>query len=238
MKQMRVNVSVIFFMTTILILPAIALAGDMNPPENPGSTIHTPDESDNAIANGFGGLSSVARTGQETSYNTAGTVIRSPGTGQVGDRQKDVALPIPRFADNLDGTVTDNLTGLIWLKNANRFGTSTWRQALTDCNNLADDGSLLTDGSSAGDWRLPSVKELQSLTDFAYYKPSLPNTTGTGQWIERDPFTYVQFATSYWSSTAYADRSSYAWYVSMLDGYVSFVSKASTYYVWPVRSDN
>jgi hypothetical protein len=30
-----------------------------------------------------------------------------------------VAWPNPRFTDNSDGTVTDNLTGLIWLKNAN-----------------------------------------------------------------------------------------------------------------------
>ena len=30
--------------------------------------------------------------------------------------------PSPRFTDNNDGTVTDNLTGLVWLKNANLFG--------------------------------------------------------------------------------------------------------------------
>ena len=35
-----------------------------------------------------------------------------------------------RFIDNHDGTVTDNLTKLIWLKNANAFGFRTWEQAL------------------------------------------------------------------------------------------------------------
>ena len=49
-----------------------------------------------------------------------------PKTGQTvmyrsqddGDLQKGVAIPSPRFVDNGDETVTDNLTGLVWLKNA------------------------------------------------------------------------------------------------------------------------
>ena len=41
----------------------------------------------------------------------------------------------------------------------------------------------LTDGSVAGNWRLPNVKELQSLIDFAYSKPALSNAVGTGQFI-------------------------------------------------------
>jgi len=44
-----------------------------------------------------------------------------------------------RFTDNGDGTVTDNLTALIWLKNADCFGTRVWADALSDCNNLVMD---------------------------------------------------------------------------------------------------
>ena len=47
-------------------------------------------------------------------------------TGSDGDLQKGVAWPNPRFTDNANGTVTDNLTGLIWLKNANCFGRPVW----------------------------------------------------------------------------------------------------------------
>jgi len=54
----------------------------------------------------------VPKTGQTTSY----------ATGDDGDLEKGVAWPDPRFMDNGNGTVTDNLTGLIWLKNANCFG--------------------------------------------------------------------------------------------------------------------
>ena len=52
------------------------------------------------------------KTGQTTSY----------AAGDDGALQKGVAWPNPRFTDNGNGTVTDNLTGLIWLKNANCFG--------------------------------------------------------------------------------------------------------------------
>jgi hypothetical protein len=51
----------------------------------------------------------VEKTGQTTSY----------ATGDDGELSKGVVWPNARFADNGDGTVTDNLTGLMWLKNAN-----------------------------------------------------------------------------------------------------------------------
>ena len=51
---------------------------------------------------------------------------------------RGVAWPAA-FIDNRDGTVLDNLTGLLWLKNANCFGRPrTWQEALDDANNLAD----------------------------------------------------------------------------------------------------
>lgn len=56
-------------------------------------------------------ISEVPRTGQITSY----------AAGDDGDIQAGLSLPEPRFTDNGDGTVTDNLTGLIWLKNAEKL---------------------------------------------------------------------------------------------------------------------
>ena len=162
-------------------------------------------------------------------------------TGDDGDLEKGVAWSDPRFTDNGDGTVTDNLTGLIWLKNANCFGTRTWAQALSDCNNLADSGDPdlscgLTDSSSAGDWRLPNVKELQSLIDYGVYNPALPNTdgTGTGQWSEDDPFSGV-VSHFYWSSTTFASPTDDAWFVYLGYGHVSLANKYDAFYVWPVR---
>jgi Protein of unknown function (DUF1566) len=77
--------------------------------------------------------------------------------------------------DRRDGTVRDNLTGLMWLKNADCFGQfRTWAQALTDANTLSNGTCGLTDGSVAGDWRLPNVKELLSLIDYGHFDPALP----------------------------------------------------------------
>jgi len=68
-------------------------------------------------------------TGQTGCWDSSGGSITCADTGQDGDIQAGVALPDPRFTDNGDGTVTDNLTGLIWLINANCFGEQTWTQA-------------------------------------------------------------------------------------------------------------
>ncbi len=146
------------------------------------------------------------RTGQTISY----------GPRDDGALQKGVAWPNPRFTDNANGTVTDNLTGLIWLKNANVFGgKKNWATALTDCNTLAANGTF-TDGSVAGDWRLPNRRELFSLIDDSNFDLVLP----TGH-----PFIDVKG--DYWSSTTLVPAAvmEFAWVVNMSNGYVFTQSK-------------
>ena len=178
----------------------------------------------------------VPKTGQTTSY----------ATGDDRDLEKGVAWPTPRFTDNGDGTVTDNLTGLIWLKNANcANATRNWATALTDVAQLNTDGTMngndcgdtSNGGSHQTDWRLPNVRELQSLVHYGVYSPAVPNTAGTARWAEGDPFTGVQSSpgSGYWSSTTVALDSSYAWGVTLFVGGVLGGGKASTTYVWPVR---
>ena len=161
----------------------------------------------------------VPKTGQTTSY----------ATGDDGDLQKGVAWPTPRFTDNGDGTVTDNLTGLIWLKNANCFGTSIWTQALTDANTLNSGECGLSDGSSEGDWRLPNVRELFSLIDYSQVNPALPNG---------HPFDNVQsdlMDCTYWSSTTDPNSEFWAATVRFFNSGVGGSPKTESYYVWPVR---
>ena len=146
----------------------------------------------------------------------------------VGAFAQEKVPMAPRFTDNANGTVTDNLTGLIWLKNANSFSVKNWENAMSICKNLADDGSNLTDGSKAGDWRLPSAKEIQSLIDFNNYDPAL--TSG-------HPFINIQ-ATYYWTSTTYAGIDTLAWSAIIVNGYVYTNDKRRSYYIWPVRGDS
>jgi hypothetical protein len=132
----------------------------------------------------------------------------------------------PRFKDNGDGTVTDNLTGLIWLKNANCFGERSWSIASDYCAGLGTGQCGLTDDSNAGDWRLPDIRELLTLVDYGNYEPALPSG---------HPFTGAKH-NYYWSSKEYVGRPGYAWFVHMGHGYVGVVYKDHDYYLWPVRN--
>ena len=170
------------------------------------------------------GPSPVQKTGQTTSYTPY----------DDGALKKGVEWPNPRFTDNGNGTITDNLTGLIWLKNANCFGQRTWYEALSDANGLGDGQCGLTDNSSTGDWRLPNLLELESLRDMQYYDPPISNTAGTGQWTDGDPFTNVQ-SSYYWSSTSDISSGVHAFFVVMRHGTVLYGSKEDWWYIWPVR---
>jgi hypothetical protein len=170
-----------------------------------------------------------------TCYDEGGAMIPCAGTGQDGDLRPGVAWPVPRFEDNGDGTVTDMLTGLVWLKNANCFGDRSWVNALADANGLASGSCGLSDGSVAGDWRLPSRFELESLLDLEYSIPALSNAAGTAQWTEGDAFSGVQ-SYYYWSLSSSADHPHGAWIVDLYDGVVFADGKTYTYYVWPVRA--
>ena len=64
------------------------------------------------------------------------------------------------LSDNGDGTVTDSSTGLVWLKNANCFGSVNWDEAKTKASQLKNGQCGLSDGSTAGQWRLPTINKL------------------------------------------------------------------------------
>jgi len=147
-----------------------------------------------------------------------------------------VEWPVPRFTDNGDGTVTDNVTGLTWTENADCDGSINWNDALGYCNALADGVCGLSDSSSAGDWHLPNRYELESLLDAEYFHPSLPNTDGTGKWSEGDPFTNMGLEYSYWSSTTLPGHPYAALRVYFGVGTVFSSNKVSeSYHVWCVR---
>lgn len=164
--------------------------------------------------------STVQQTGQTITY----------AANDDGDLKKGVAWPDPRFTDNGNGTVTDNLTNLVWLKTANCFGNKDWITAVNDANNLADSFCGLADGSVAGQWRLPSIKEISSLADLGQFNPTLP----TGH-----PFTDVSAPiVDWWTSTtaAGAGMSDRAWRTSLIMGGIYYGNKLSnTCGVWPVR---
>lgn len=165
---------------------------------------------------------------KQTSMMVLGIVTAFIAAGFILPVLVGAADPSPRFKDNGDGTVTDHLTGLIWLQDANCFRERSWSIASDYCDALENGQCGLTDGSRTGDWRLPTIGELQSLVDYGNYNPALSS---------RHPFTSAQH-NYYWSSTPYAGRPGYAWFVHVGHGYVGVVYKDHDYYLWPVRGGN
>ena len=157
----------------------------------------------------------VPKTGQTTTY----------ATGDDGYWQKGVDWPVPRFTDNANGTVTDNLTGLIWLKNAGCLSQGTWPAAITAANTLKNGDCGLSDGSVEGDWRIPNVRELQSLIDFSNNNLALPSG---------HPFTGV-VNLAYWTSTKYAAYDGQVWYVDLNYGFMFNTIIGAPVYAWPVK---
>jgi hypothetical protein len=211
-KMKRQKKLMMLFVTTMAVVaigvfvPGLVCAGDLEPPGPPTEgTMHTLDEIYNKLQMLSGG---VPKTGQTTSF----------ATGDDGELQRGVPWPDPRFTDHKDGTVTDELTNLMWTKDANIYGSRNWNEALADC-------AICTEGGYK-DWSLPNVRELHSLVDYGRDGPALPAS---------HPFKDVQ--SHYWSSTTGAGNAFIAWYAHLGNGWFGRDSKTFTLYVWCVRGE-
>lgn len=121
------------------------------------------------------------------------------------------------FTDNGDGTITDNLTQLVWEK-IPYTGTLIWDRALTYAEGL-------TIGTSS-DWRLPNIKELQSINNELATNPSVfaPYFSNLG-------------VHNYWSSTTLPNQTLSAWYWNTQFGITTYDSKTNANYVLCVRGN-
>lgn len=126
-----------------------------------------------------------------------------------------LAFPTPvraEFQANGD-VVTDTETGLVWMQ-ADSGSIMNWQAALAYCEGLGYGGH--------SDWRLPNIRELESLVDITRYDPSI------------DPvFSSHLF---YWSGSPYAGNSTDAWKVYFGSGSAFNGYKDDAYYVRCVRS--
>jgi len=185
-------------------------------------------------------LFSIAAVGHSYAANKAGKIkttcydfnewiVNCSEIGQEGKSHiPDSKASAPRFRDNRDGTVTDTISGLMWLKDGLCFGTRSWEGALEAIKGFNSNPATFscTDyTASYNDWRLPSINELEDLVN--------PQETNTASWLNRNGFTNVQ--NLYWSSTLDTDRANYPWRLDMWSGFMYPYIKSDGYYVWPVR---
>jgi Protein of unknown function (DUF1566) len=142
--------------------------------------------------------------------------------GMAGAQPSPGDLPALSYTDNGDGTITDNNTLLMWEKKV--AGGNSDRTCLTDLHGVDSEctwaeatGAWIAAINAAGlggytDWRVPNVKELQSIVD--YSKP-FPGPTVASS------FPGVTGADDYWSSTTLAGNSIYVRSVNFGDGGVN-----------------
>ena len=120
--------------------------------------------------------------------------------------------------------IKDNLTGLIWARNANFAGEQkSWQEAL---DFIATTNASATLYGGTNDWRLPNRRELDSLVNFG--------ETNSSVWLNSQGFAGVQ-SSDYWSSTTFAGDTGDAWVVGLVYGIIRHLVKISNPYVWPVR---
>jgi hypothetical protein len=148
-----------------------------------------------------------------------------------------------RFVNCGNGTVTDTVSGLIWLYDASCFGDQDWPTANQSAAGLATGSCGLSDGSRVGDWRLPTKEEWVGIMNTDC--PTDPEIVGNQSPV---PGCYADAtdlgsewasgveADFYWSSTTRSTDTESAWHPHLGDGIVGIgAGKFNTFYVWPVR---
>jgi hypothetical protein len=168
-------------------------------------------------------------TGQAPCYGLVGTewvVVPCAGATCSGqDGTYGTGCPSQgRFIENGDGTVTDACTGLMWQQDTADVNVDgqisdtdrvPWCLALDYCEGLTMAGH--------DDWRLPNVRELQSIVDYGRVFPSI------------DP-VFGAFSDAYWTSTSFVDTPEVAWFVVFSEGaVVLYDGKYGGYFVRAVR---
>jgi hypothetical protein len=118
---------------------------------------------------------------------------------------------INNFVDNGDSTISDNATGLMWMQNDSKSGM-TWEEAPSYAENLEYAGH--------SNWRLPDVKELQSIVDYSR-SPGTTNSAAIDPLFNSTSITNEADQADYgcyWTSTTHANWSAVG------GGFASYVS--------------
>jgi Protein of unknown function (DUF1566) len=117
------------------------------------------------------------------------------------------------FTDNGDGTVTDDVTGLMWIK-TDESTSGLKNDACAYCDNL--------EFATYDDWRPPTIEELQTIIDYQYDSPA----------IDENVFGTTNIGDRYWSDTILTNTSDlFVWLTTTSSGLVE------NYYTYNVNAN-
>lgn len=119
-----------------------------------------------------------------------------------------------------DSSVLDTVTGLVWHMQADPTnGPVSWESALSAVKKLNESTKHIH-----LNWRLPNIRELESLMDVGFHSPALP-----------PDHSFKDVREGYWSSTSSVYDPAYAWVLYPRDGAVGVGYKIKPeFYVWAV----
>ena len=174
-------------------------------------------------------------TGQTTTYDADGDVVSGLKAGDAlyGQDANYLAGEEMSYQDNGDETITDKNTGLMW-QQIPSSDDYTWQEAVDYCESLELGGY--------DDWRMPSCKELYSISDFNSGWPYL-NTTyftlASGQVTKDEQF----WSSNYYVGVTVEGGSNSAMGVNHVTGHIKAYSAEAHgpvggKYVRAVRGDN
>jgi hypothetical protein len=125
--------------------------------------------------------------------------------------------PDRRFTGTRAAGIRDNCTGLMWMGSTADVRTAdnrlSWCDALKFCEDLTFAGH--------DDWRLPNIRELQSIVDYGVERPSIDSR-------------FTSESKAYWSSTA--NLAGFAWNVNFINGGTGTSTTSSVFHVRAVRT--
>lgn len=167
------------------------------------------------------------QTGQTTCYDTAGSAIDCAETGQDGEFQAGASHS---FVDNGDGTITDEVTGLMWEKLSADGSIHDSSEAYSITDAVAVKIATLNSEQFAGhdDWRLPNRNELATLLNLGAVSPATypqfnqgcdPGCTVTDCSCTRD--------STHWTSTSQHASPDYTYSINFSQGDVSQMQKVA-----------
>lgn len=136
----------------------------------------------------------IADTGQIKYFNNNSEISAPVSDAAFYGQDASYIINEPSYTDNGDGTITDNVTGLMWQKTCD-FNDD----GIIDVNDkmsFNESVAFVDDFTLAGysDWRLPSIKEIYSLIVFSGLDPSGyegNDTSGLTPFIDTDYFDFA-----------------------------------------------